>query len=305
MATTKEIKRRISSIKNTKKITKAMELVAASKMKRAVGSALASRTYSSYAWSILQSLSNIKEESTHPLLEEREVKTILVVLLTSNKGLCGAFNSQVIKKIINLIKEQDLAVGPLNRKLKFISVGKKGDAMLRRMKRDIHSSFSNLPDYLSLHDTAPISSIITKEYQNKNCDKVLIAYTNYISAIKQEPELRQLLPLSKADLKFIVNTTGKDSSKSVDITSSSNYLFEPGYQKLMPEMIEKLVRMQIYQTLLESMASEQSARMVAMKNASDASREMIDELTLVFNKARQAGITQEIAEVSTGMATVE
>ncbi len=300
MASTKEIKSRIKSVKNTKKITKAMELVAASKMKRAVSSTLASRLYAEYSWEILTSIANSSEEISHPLFVQREVKNILLVLITSNRGLCGAYNAQVIKKSLALFsKDIDGA------NIDIITIGRKGDTAMRRIGRNVIASFTELPDSIRLTDIMPVSSMIMDEYTKGNYDKVLVAYTDFVSALTQKPNIKQILPISKDQIKELIDTVGHNSEIEVKpLSAHIEYTFEGDQSLLLQSLAEKLSRMQIYQMLLESNASEQSSRMVAMKNASDAAGEMIDDLTLVFNKARQASITQEISEISAGMASV-
>ncbi len=303
MAGSKEIKRRIKSVKSTKKITKAMELVAASKMKRAVSATLASRLYAEYSWDILTSLAQNLEEISHPLFETRESKNTLLIFITSNRGLCGAYNSQVTKKVVTLLKRQNGKIG-----IDVLTVGRKGDVAMRRIGRNIIATFTELPANISLSDVAPISKLVLQEYIAGKYDKVLVAYTDFISAMTQKPNIKQVLPISKADLKELIAELGEAHSTPSEVAqgkeSRIDYLIEGNRDKLLGSLAEKLTRMQIYQMLLESNASEQSSRMVAMKNASEAAGEMIDDLTLVFNKARQAGITQEISEISAGMASV-
>jgi len=297
MAGTKEIKRRIKSVKNTKKITKAMELVAASKMKRAVSSTLASRLYAEYSWEILSSIASNLEKSTNPLFTEKEeTKNILLILITSNRGLCGAYNAQVTKKAITLLKST-------NTNIDIISMGKKGDAGMRRLGRNVIASFVELSENITLANVLPISKMVIDEYSSGRYDKVLVAYTDFISALTQSPNIKQILPISKTDLKELIDSTPNPVEVRLQQTKV-NYLFEGNIEELLSSLAEKLTRMQIYQMLLESNASEQSSRMVAMKNASEASGEMIDDLTLVFNKARQSNITREISEISAGMASV-
>jgi len=304
MASTKEIKRRIKSVKSTKKITKAMELVAASKMKRAVSSTLASRLYAEYSWEVLTSIARNTEKITHPLFLEREVKNILLLLITSDRGLCGAYNTQIIKKVLFLLKKENE-----NIKIDIITIGKKGDMMMRRVGRNIIASFFELPSNISLSDIVPISELAINEYNLNHYDKVLIAYTDFISALSQKPNIRQIIPVSKTSLKELIDTFGdnlrnKDEKPASQTDRVTDYLFEGDQDLLIGSLAEKLTRMQIYQMLLESNASEQSSRMVAMKNASEAAGEMIDDLTLIFNKARQSNITREISEISAGMASV-
>ncbi|MEK7140262.1 MAG: ATP synthase F1 subunit gamma [Patescibacteria group bacterium] len=305
MAGTKEIKRRIKSIKNTKKITKAMELVAASKMKRAVASTLASRLYAEYSWEVLTSIAkNIEENkflSSSLLFTEREVKNTLLVLITSNRGLCGAYNAQVIKKTLSVLKKTNNNAG-----ISVVAIGKKGDAAMRRIGKNVVLTFTELPDNIALSDVMPISQFINEEYKNKNYDQVLVAFTDFVSALSQRPNIKQVLPVSKE----VIAELKAPTPEGVGVPTASvgkkktDYLFEGDINALTELLAEKITRMQIYQMLLESNASEQSSRMVAMKNASEASGEMIDDLTLVFNKARQSNITREISEISAGMASV-
>lgn len=306
MAGTKEIKRRIKSVKNTKKITKAMELVAASKMKRAVSRTLASRLYANYSWDLLTTLSSQLEDIDHPFFslntQTADSKgTNLIVLISSNRGLCGAYNSQVIKKTISKIKEISLELSDIE----FITIGKKGDAAMRRIGQEIILSFTEMPDIITLRDIAPLSEFLKKKFKSGNYANVYVAYTDYISALSQKPQIRKLLPINKEELRESIESIGDElSSKTVTNNVSGNYLLEGDVDTLIEALAEKLVRMQIYQMILESSASEQSSRMLAMKNASDAAGDMIDDLTLAFNKARQASITQEISEISAGMASI-
>ena len=305
MANSKAIKSRIKSVKSTKKITKAMELVAASKMKRAVSSTLASRLYAEYSWEILTSIAKNVEEITHPLFIEREKKdikqNILLILITSNRGLCGAYNSQIIKKVLTLLKS-----GDKNTNVDIITIGKKGDMMMRRLGKKIIASFIEVPDNTSLADIIPISKLAIDEYSSGNYDKVLIAYTDFISVLSQKSNMKQIIPISKSSLKdLITNLANVAHESSVETQDKKiNYLVEGEKDVLIGSLAEKLTRMQIYQMILESNASEQSSRMMAMKNANEAAGEMIDDLTLMFNKARQAGITREISEISAGMVSI-
>lgn len=312
MAGTKEIKRRIKSVKSTNKITKAMELVAASKMKKAVSSTLASRLYAKYSWEILTSISNNPETIKHPLFrghkkeeeKENDKQNILLILITSNRGLCGAYNTQVVKKVISLLKNENIN----NINIDIITIGKKGDTMMRRIGKNIVASFFALPDNVSLSDIVPISELAINEYNLEHYDKVLVAYTDFISALSQKPNIKQIIPISKTGLKeFLSETEFQENEDRKPVSGKekeTDYLFEGNKEELIKSLAEKITRMQIYQMILESNASEQSSRMVAMKNASEAAGEMIDDLTLVFNKARQSNITREISEISAGMASV-
>jgi F-type H+-transporting ATPase subunit gamma len=315
MAGTKEIKQRIKSVKNTKKITKAMELVAASKMKRAVSRAVASRLYSGYSWDLLQSLSNGVNELKHPFFgnvapEEGDTeapKKDLIILITSNSGLCGAYNAQAIKAATTLLKSMggiDMEANTID----MITVGKKGDAVMRRLGPSIIATFVDIPDNSTLADISPLTKLIIDEYKKGSYRGVYVTYTDFVSALTQKATIKKLLPISKDELKNFIEEVGEQSKEQGDVLDekfkNTEYTFEGDMNRLIESLAEKITRMQVYQMILESSASEQSSRMLAMKNASDAAGEMIQDLTLVFNKARQAGITQEISEISAGMASL-
>lgn len=304
MAGTQDIKRRIKSVKNTKKITKAMELVSASKMKRAVSSTLASRLYAEYSWDILTSIAENMDTITHPLFSIKEKtedkENILLFLITSNRGLCGAYNAQIIKKAIGLLKKDDTNVD-------IVSIGKKGDSAMRRLGCNVVASFTELSNDITLREVGAIADIAIDEYKLGKYDKVVVGYTDFISALTQKPNIKQVLPVSRVELKELIDSLENiehHEGEELKNKTKVDYLLEGNKEKLIGDLAEKLTKMQIYQMLLESNASEQSSRMMAMKNASEASGEMIDDLTLVFNKARQSNITREISEISAGMASV-
>jgi len=307
MAGTKEIKQRIKSVKNTKKITKAMELVAASKMKRAISKALSGRLYANYSWDLLTSLSERLEGIDQPFFngygETKEEGRTLFILITSNGGLCGAYNSQIIKKTISSLKQIDA------KNVDIITIGKKGDNAMRRIGSSVVASFLEVPDNSSLADILPISKMIIDDFKLAKYKNVYMAYTDFVSALTQKANIKQILPIIKEELKEVIDSL-KTKEKTFNKESGEikvnkvPYIFEGDMNEIIESLAEKLVRMQIYHMVLESSASEQSSRMMAMKNASEAAGEMIDDLTLVFNKARQASITQEISEISAGMASI-
>jgi F-type H+-transporting ATPase subunit gamma len=280
-----------------------MELVAASKMKRAISQTVSSRLYANYSWEVLISLSNRLEEITHPFFEinNKDDSKNLIVLLTSNRGLCGGYNSQIIKKAIYTIKENIKDDASID----IITIGKKGDSAMRKTGQNIIASFTEMPDVnIKIIDIIPLSTLITNEFKNGNYKNIYIAYTDFVSALSQKPKIKKILPISKIDIDKIIKEEEEEGRKSEKEKDEIPYLFEGDVYKLLESLVEKIVRMQIYQMLLESNASEQSSRMMAMKNANEAAGEMIDDLTLVFNKARQANITREISEISAGMASV-
>src|SRR3989344_2079854 len=312
---TKAIKGRIKSVGSTKKITKAMEMIAAAKMRKAVNAALDTRTYATLAWDLLVSLS--KTEKTHlPLLAVRPVQKILVIIVTSNRGLCGSFNSNIIKKVSVQLKnpthisKQTLKGKEVPRNeniiIDVVGIGKKGADFAKKMNYNLVAAYTNMTDTPSVNDALPIAQMAINAYESKSYDKVIVAYTDFRSAIFQLAKLRQVLPISETDLeKMITGTENLDSQKTLDKTNLNEYLFEPNRLDVLQTILPRLVETQIFQAMLESAASEHSARMMAMRSASDAAEDMIKELNLNFNKARQAGITQEIAEIAGGAAALE
>lgn len=318
----KAIQSRTKSVANTKKITKAMEMVAAAKMRRAVEAALNTRTYASMAWDLLVNLSK-SQKTKLSLLEVRKVEKLLIVLVTSNRGLCGSFNSNIIKKTSAQLKDPrniskqrsgNKEIEPSeNIVIDVIGIGKKGADFARKNGYNLVASYSDISDTPKLDDILPIAQMIVGEYVNKKYDKVVVAYTDFKSAISQVAKLRQVLPISENDLEKMMNELGKNSDQ-LSVTSGENdhrsqitedYLFEPNKEAVLKIILPRLVETQIFQATLESSASEHSSRMMAMRNASDSAEDMIKELTLTYNKARQAGITQEIAEIAGGAAALE
>lgn len=314
----KDIRRRIKSIQNTKKITKAMEMVSASKMRRAINKVLATRSYARAAWGILINLSESYLSIKHPLLEVRPVRKICIILITSNRGLCGGFNSQIIKKVIEQVKNPNLLkinrtrgkrlesdVTDENIVIDFITIGKKGAEAVQRFGKKIIATFDDLNYLLPILNIRPLSKMVMDDYAKGVYDKVVISYTDYISPLSQKPKLRQLLPLSKFDLEKQISEL-KDMTEKAGLngedakTEDIEYLIEPSSKQILGELISRLIEMQIYRGILESNASKETARMLAMRNASDAATDIIDDLTLAYNKSRQASITREIAEISAG-----
>lgn len=288
---TKAIKSRIKSVGSTKKITKAMEMIAAAKMRRAVNAALDARSYATLAWNLLINLSKTQRVQI-PLLAVRPVQKILMVIITSNRGLCGSFNSNIIKKTAAQLKSEQATVD-------VIGIGKKGADFAKKMGYNLVAAFTNMTDTPNLEDALPIAKMVIDAYEKKSYDKVIVAYTDFKSAILQLAKLTQVLPISETDLEKMAE--GEKSDK----INLNDYLFEPNRLDVLQMILPRLVETQIYQTMLESAASEHSARMMAMRTASDAAEDMIKELNLNFNKARQAGITQEIAEIAGGAAALE
>ncbi len=304
------IRRRIKSITNTRKITKAMELVAAAKMRKAISGVLATRPYAEAAWRAVEEIARRADASTHPLLrQDRAAGRALVILFTSDRGLCGGINSRMAKKLLEFLSGRD------PRQFDFVAVGKKGQQLLGRRGFNLVASFNNPAHNPRLTEIYPIARIAMDDFVSGKYGAVFLAFTDYRSSLVQEPIVRQLLPIVRvAELGEIGRGLGKGGapagghSGGEDLKvagSGGEYLFEPSPQDVLNIMLPRLVETQVYQALLESLASEHSARMMAMRSASDSANDMISQFTLMLNQARQAGITMEIAEISSGKAALE
>lgn len=301
MSAPREIRRRIKSITNTKKITKAMELVSASKMRKAVNNVLATRSYANLAWRVVLDLAGKTESKYHPLLEKRPLKKIGIVLISSNRGLCGGFNGQIAAKVAKEIKKYEAQ----NIAVELITLGKRGRDIARKSNANIIADFIKQDLTVSIAQISALSHLVLENFINGTYDSILLAYTDFISSIAQKPRLKKLLPLeTEVDEELgAVNKEARD--KRHETLALQEYIFEPSTDEVLEKLLPRLIETQIYQAVLESDASEHSARMMAMRNASDAAVDMIDDLTLAFNQARQAGITREIAEIAGGKAALE
>ena len=284
MPNTRLIRRRIRGVQATAKITRAMEMIATLKMRRAQERGLAGRPYSDKISQVLADLAALPGEAKalHPLLQSRPVAKIAVVHITPDRGLCGGLNAGINRKTASLILEQSVPVTLIN-------VGRKGFEFMRRYGREIRAEFSRLGDRPSLLDTLPISRIIIDDYTNGVIDLVYLVYAQFVSTMVQRPVMRQILPVEPAEI---------PTAQNVD------YIYEPGPAAVLGELLPRFVEMQVYHAILESIASEQSARMVAMRNATDNANELIEELTLMYNKARQESITTELLDITGGAAAL-
>ncbi len=303
----KAIKQRIKSVKNTKKITKAMEMVSAAKMRKAIQAVTATRTYALLARELMEKLS-MNGEVKSPLTEVRPVKKVLVVLFSSNRGLAGSFNSNIFKKTRNLLTRADVFgdVSANDLMYDIIGVGKKSAYFAKRFNYPLIAAYDAIRDNPTVEDILPITNTALEKFKSGEYDAVLVAYTDFKSSIVQVPKIRKLLPITKEDIDTMLDDVGEEKAeKEVKVEDTTEYEFEPDTTMIMETVLPRLFEVQLYQTLLESRASEHSARMVAMKNATEAAGDMIDALTIEFNKARQAGITKEIAEIAGGAAALE
>lgn len=283
MASTRDIRRRIKSVKNTRQITKAMELVAASKMKKAQQAALAGRAYTQLLSDMLARLAPRVSELKHPFLDQREVKTRGILLVTTDKGLCGPLNANLFK-LVTEIKTP----------AKFFAIGKKGAQFLARTKRDLVADFA-VQDRVPFSEVKVVVQLMVEKYLAGEIDTVEVIYPRFKNTLVQEPLVRPVLPLSSlAD--FIASA--RADAGTVSAPDDRDMLFEPGASEVLEALIPFYVNRHVYQLVLSAKASEHSARMVAMKTAKDNATKLVGELSLEYNKARQAAITQEILELA-------
>jgi len=288
MASTRDIRRRIKSVKNTRQITKAMELVAASKMKRAQQATLAGRPYAQLMASMLAALAARVDESHHPFLTQRTVKTRGILLVTTNIGLCGALNANLFKQ-----------VSDIKTPAKYVAIGRKGAQFLARSKRDLVAEFQ-VGDRASFNEVKVAIEFMTKQYLDGGIDTIEVIYPRYKNTLIQVATVRPVLPLS--NLKdFIANLQNESGGEKAQ-ADTREILFEPNASDVLEALLPFYVNRHIHQLVLSAKASEFSARMVAMKTANDNASSLIEDLTLEYNKARQAAITQEILEISAGQS---
>jgi F-type H+-transporting ATPase subunit gamma len=287
MPGTKEIRMKIRSVQNTRKITKAMEMVAASKMRRAQERMRTARPYAEKIRNVAAHISHANPEYRHPFLVRRDsVKRVGIIVVTTDKGLCGALNTNVLRVVLNKYKEWQAA----GEEIDVCCIGNKGLGFMQRLGANIVSQATGLGDRPQMESLIGAVKTMLDGYANDRFDQLAIFYTKFINTMKQEPVMEQLLPL-----------TGERLGAP---ETSWDYLYEPDAKAVLDQVLTRYIESIIYQTVAENMASEQSARMVAMKAASDNAATLIDELTLIYNKNRQAAITKEIAEIVGGAAAV-
>ena len=278
------IRRRIRSIQSTAKITKAMEMIATSKMRRAQERVLAGRPYAEKIRQVLADLGAQPrvEGAIHPLLTQRPINKIMVIHITADRGLCGGLNANMNRRTASFILEESVPIT-------LITLGRKGRDFMIRHKREIRAEFTQIGDRPSLLDTRPIAHLVIDDYTQGLVDQVYLAYTQFITTLTQRPVLEQILPIEPAE-----------GRREYEV----QYIYEPSARVVLGELLPRFVEMQVYHAILESIASEQSARMVAMRNATENANELIDELTLIYNKTRQEMITKELLEITGGAAAI-
>lgn len=293
MPSTREIRRRIRSVKNISQVTRAMQMVAASKMRRAQEQVLATRPYSEKAWQILTHLASQRgaDEIAHPLLQVREeIKSIGMLLITADKGLCGSYNHNMVQAAARFISELPYPV-------ELVTVGKRGRDAMWRMGQTIVSEFSDLPPQPGLLDVTPIARTVMNSFVSGQVDVVYLAHTDFINTLTQRPAIWQLLPIRPLSLGVTPVSEHRESGEEL---GQIEYIYEPDPHTILSTVLPRFTELQIYQALLESLASEHSARMVAMRNATENANELLADLTLTYNRARQEAITKEMLDIAGG-----
>jgi F-type H+-transporting ATPase subunit gamma len=287
MAGSKEIRTKIKSVENTRKITRAMEMVAASKMRKAQERMRAARPYAEKIRQVAAHLSRANPEYRHPFLIKRDVKNVGVIVVTSDKGLCGGLNTNILRLVVTKMKDLEsqgkgIAVCP---------IGNKGFSFMNRVGAKVKSHLTGLGDTPHVEKLIGTVKVMLDAYAAGEIDAIYLSYNHFINTMKQEPRMEQLLPL-------------RDEMSAEDKPGNWDYLYEPEAKQVVDELMVRYIESLVYSAVTENMASEQSARMVAMKAASDNAKSVIGELKLVYNKARQAAITKEISEIVGGAAAV-
>ena len=288
MASAREMRLRIRSVKNISQVTRALEAVSASKVRRAVKAVTDTRPYATKAWQVLTHIATQPgREQLHPLLIERtNVKNTLAVVITGDRGLAGAYNSNVIRFIAQNFDNYKVPV-------KYIAIGRKGRDLLFRRRKQVIADFSNLPAAPSFADVSAIGRLAVVSFLNGEVDEVFLVYTNFYTIARQTVEMQKLLPLElETEHEHVLIDQGRKTNAA--------YIYEPAEREILDEIIPRFTALQVYQAILESLASEHAARMVAMRNATDNAHELVDALQLAYNKVRQQAITSDILDIVGG-----
>lgn len=288
MPSTRDIRRRIKSVKNTAQITKAMQMVAASKMRKAQNVALAGHPYSLLMNRVLVSLYSTVDHALHPLLADREVKSELVLMVSSDRGLCGGLNTNLFREAMAFDKDRTV----------FVNCGRKGRQFLARSKRNMIADFE-LPDRPTFLQTKLISKFCIERFLSGDVDKVTILFSRFVNTLSQVPSQLTMLPISP------IAARGDEPDTSDVHSDVVEYQFEPGAPEVLDAILPYYVHFGVFQAVLDARASEHSARMVAMKNATDNAKKLVTDLTLEYNKVRQAAITSELLEITTAQMAIE
>jgi F-type H+-transporting ATPase subunit gamma len=286
VASLKEIRGRIGSVRNIAQITRAMEMVAASRMKRAQDAILAARPYDDQLREVLGRVAAAAPEEISPLLARRPVKRVGLIVITTDRGLVGSLNANAVRTVLRYVadrKEREPEV-----EIELITVGRKGREALRRTGLTIAAHFAGAGDRPSFGDVTPIARLVTEDFLDGKYDEIDVEYSAFVTTLTQRPEIHQLLPIERPELGEAEHETNDE------------YLFEPSPEAVLSQLLPHFVAVDLYRAVLENNASEQSAQMISMRNATDNANELIEDLTLVYNKTRQANITREMTEIASG-----
>jgi len=297
VASLRDIKRRINGVKNISQVTRAMQMIAAAKMRRAQEQVVASRPYAEKAWEVLTHLSRQpgSKKQLHPLLTQRPVNTTGIILLTSARGLAGGYNTNIVRKTMRFIDQAEKPV-------KLITVGRKGRSAFARTSTPIIAEFESIADKPTLLDVLPIAQIVINDFLNGSFDEVYLAYTDFVNTIVQKPVVKRLLPLLPDKLDEQAVSEYVDSTRK---SASAAYIYEPNLTELLNTILPRFTELQVYQAVLEALASEHSARMVAMRSATDNANELVADLTLTYNRVRQEAITKEMMDIVGGVEALK
>ncbi len=290
MASAREVKLRIRSVKNIAQVTRALQAVSASKVQKAMQAMYRTRPYATKAWQVLTHIAAQPGRTTlHPLLEERsKVDNTLVVLISGDRGLAGAYNANIVRFTLKQFDDYPYPV-------KYITIGRKGRDLMIRRRQEILAEFSNLPAAPEFADVSAIGRLAVDEFLAGNVDEVYLVYTDFVNMVKQIPTIKKLLPLEVDSGEGRVEEFGQARSGP-----SANYVYEPGQEQILDEIVPRFTALQVYQAVMESLASEHAARMVAMKNATENATALSADLQLEYNKARQQTITSEMLDIAGG-----
>jgi F-type H+-transporting ATPase subunit gamma len=288
MPSLKDIRGRIGSVRNIAQITRAMEMVAASRMKRAQDAILAARPYSDELRDVLSRVSAVVGEEVDPLLARRPVRRVALIMITTDRGLAGSLNANAIRAALRFTQSRLSSNGDAPVEIEAITIGRKGRDGLRRAGIPIAAHFSQLGDRPAYTDVTPIARLVTEDFLAEKYDEIHVAYSTFITTLTQRPEITQLLPISQPQ-----------QAEGAEV-ENDEYLFEPSAEAILSRLLPHFVAIDLYRAVLENQASEQSARMIAMRNSTDNANELIEDLTLVYNKTRQATITREMIEIASG-----
>lgn len=291
METLREIRRRIRSVQNLAQMTRAMEAVSASKVQKAQAAVMATRPYAHRAWEVIVNLAGERGIPLHPLLAVREpVRSVLLVVFASDRGLCGAYNHNIVRLATDYARRLDVPV-------RYVAVGKRGRNILWRLRAPLVAEFHGLPAVPRFADITPLARLVIEEFLSGQADEVFLVYTDFINLLRQRPVVKRLLPLQPTRLEEqAVSEYGVDMRPA----GAASYLYEPSPEALLDVVLPRFTELQVYQTALEAVASEHAARCAAMRNATDNAEELLRDLTLIRNKARQYAITKELLDIAGG-----